>query len=45
MKLRSSLTLFIEAGGGSMFGAALRRWFHGEPAQSTRTLLNAAQST
>lgn len=27
MKLRSSLTLFVRAGGGPMFEAALERWF------------------
>lgn len=30
MKLRSSLTLFAEAGGGVLFTAALDRWFGGE---------------
>jgi uncharacterized protein (DUF1810 family) len=29
LKLRSSLTLFIEAGGGCLFQAALDRWFDG----------------
>lgn len=29
MKLRSSLTLFAEAGGGALFTAALDRWFNG----------------
>ena len=35
MKLRSSLTLFIEAGAGPLFGAALGRWFEGEPDELT----------
>jgi uncharacterized protein (DUF1810 family) len=30
VKLRSSLTLFAEAGGGVLFEAALARWFGGE---------------
>ena len=34
-KLRSSLTLFNEAGGGALFAAALERWFGGEPDQAT----------
>lgn len=29
VKLRSSLTLFVEAGGGEPFTAALDRWFNG----------------
>lgn len=29
MKLRSSLTLFVEAGGGPLFAAAIERWFDG----------------
>jgi uncharacterized protein (DUF1810 family) len=29
MKLRSSLTLFVEADGGALFVAALNRWFDG----------------
>lgn len=35
IKLRSSLTLFIEAGAGPLFGAALERWFEGEPDDKT----------
>ena len=35
MKLRSSLTLFIAAGGDSMFLAALQRWFGGEDDEAT----------
>lgn len=30
IKLRSSLTLFVEAGGGELFAAALDRWFAGK---------------
>ena len=30
MKLRSSLTLFRAAGGGTLFEAALQRWFDGD---------------
>ncbi len=35
MKLRSSLTLFITAGGHPMFLAALERWFGGEADEAT----------
>ncbi len=35
MKLRSSLTLFIEAGAGSLFQAALDRWFDGQQDKAT----------
>lgn len=35
MKLRSSLTLFAEAGGGPLFPAALNRWFDGEADPAT----------
>jgi uncharacterized protein (DUF1810 family) len=41
-KLRSSLTLFIEAGAGPVFQAALDRWFEGEPDQATLRLLGHA---
>lgn len=41
MKLRSSLTLFIEAGGGQLFESALQRWFGGEKDQMTLRLLGA----
>lgn len=34
-KLRSSLTLFAEAGGGPLFAAALDRWFDGEADPAT----------
>lgn len=39
MKLRSSLTLFIEAGGGQLFVSALERWFSGEMDEATLRLL------
>lgn len=35
VKLRSSLTLFIAAGGGTIFIAALKRWFDGVPDEAT----------
>ncbi len=35
LKLRSSLTLFVEAGGGGLFTAALDRWFGGEADAAT----------
>lgn len=35
LKLRSSLTLFVEAGGGRLFTAALDRWFGGEADAAT----------
>ena len=38
MKLRSSLTLFVKAGGGPIFEAALNRWF-GEEDPRTLELL------
>jgi uncharacterized protein (DUF1810 family) len=38
IKLRSSLTLFVEAGGGPLFAAALGRWF-GEADPKTLALL------
>ena len=34
-KLRSSLTLFVAAGGGAPFEAALQRWFAGQPDEAT----------
>ena len=40
MKLRSSLTLFGHAGGGSLFEAALQRWFAGAD-DATLKLLEA----
>ena len=39
VKLRSSLTLFSEAGGGALFQAALDRWFDGVPDPATLALL------
>lgn len=39
LKLRSSLTLFERAGGGSMFVAAIDRWFDGEADSQTDLLL------
>lgn len=39
MKLRSALTLFIEAGAGPLFSAALGRWFDGEKDPMTLRLL------
>jgi uncharacterized protein (DUF1810 family) len=41
MKLRSSLTLFVRAGGGPLFEAALQRWFSGEPDEATDRILGA----
>lgn len=38
MKLRSSLTLFAQAGGGPIFEAALARWF-GAPDERTLEIL------
>ena len=38
VKLRSSLTLFVAAGGGAAFADALARWF-GEPDPATLALL------
>lgn len=43
MKLRSCLTLFIQAGGGSLFQAALARWFGGEEDTATLLLLDKAR--
>ncbi len=39
LKLRSSLTLFMRAGGGALFEAALQRWFSGEADERTEHLL------
>ena len=41
MKLRSSLTLFAEAGGEPLFRAALKRWC-GDPDPATLRLLGGA---
>jgi uncharacterized protein (DUF1810 family) len=43
MKLRSSLTLFSEAGGDPMLAAALDRWFGGRRDEATLRLLDAAR--
>ena len=40
-KLRSCLTLFIEAGGGPPFEAALERWFSGEKDAATLRIIAA----
>lgn len=40
VKLRSSLTLFREAGGGPLFVAALDRWFDGSADPATLDLLS-----
>jgi uncharacterized protein (DUF1810 family) len=40
MKLRSSLTLFLRAGGGVLFEAALERWFSGEPDPATDQIMS-----
>lgn len=39
MKLRSSLTLFLEASGEPLFAAALDRWFDGEKDPATLAIL------
>lgn len=39
VKLRSSLTLFLEAGGGPLFAAVLERWFAGSCDPETLRLL------
>lgn len=41
VKLRSSLTLFIEAGAGPLFEAALERWFGGRKDEATLRLLRS----
>lgn len=45
MKLRSSLTLFREAGGGPLFAAALDRWFDGVADTATLSLLSSGQKS
>ena len=40
-KLRSSLTIFNQAGGGALFQAALQRWFAGEEDPATLALINS----
>jgi len=42
-KLRSSLTLFIEAGAGPLFTAALDRWFEGAKDEATLDRLGREQ--
>ena len=42
LKLRSSLTLFLRAGGGELFEATLRRWFSGQADERTDSLLEKA---
>ena len=39
LKLQSSLTLFLRAGGGDLFEAALQRWFSGQADERTDQLL------
>lgn len=39
LKLRSSLTLFLRAGAGELFEAALQRWFSGQADDRTDQLL------
>jgi uncharacterized protein (DUF1810 family) len=39
MKLCSSLTLFVRAGGGALFTAALERWFGGQADPATDSLI------
>jgi uncharacterized protein (DUF1810 family) len=41
VKLRSSLTLFAEAGGGALYLAALDRWFNGEADAETLACIGA----
>jgi uncharacterized protein (DUF1810 family) len=43
-KLRSSLTLFTRAGGGSLFEAAIERWFAGQSDGRTEQLLESGTS-
>jgi uncharacterized protein (DUF1810 family) len=42
MKLKSSLTLFLRAGGGPLFGSALERWFGGVTDPATDRILGIA---
>ena len=42
LKLRSSLTLFVAAGGGRLFDAALERWFDGRRDAATLAALGIA---
>ena len=43
LKLRSSLTLFLRAGGGELFEAMLGRWFSGQADERTDSLLEKGQ--
>jgi uncharacterized protein (DUF1810 family) len=43
LKLRSSLTIFLRAGGGELFEAALERWFSGQAGERTDSLLDPAR--
>lgn len=43
-KLRSSLTLFIQAGGGPMFEAALARWFRGQQDEKSLRLRGSGRA-
>ena len=43
MKLRSSLTLFLEAGGEPLFAAALERWFGGQLDTATLDRIGSAR--
>jgi len=43
LKLRSCLTLFLRAGGGELFEAALQRWFAGQADERTDSLLASTQ--
>lgn len=45
MKLRSSMTLFREAGGGPSFQACLDAFFGGDPDRDTLRLLKSAIAT
>ncbi|MDX3911578.1 MAG: DUF1810 domain-containing protein [Sphingobium sp.] len=45
VKLRSSLTLFAQAGQEPLFTAALDRWFRGEQDKATLELLEQARSS
>jgi uncharacterized protein (DUF1810 family) len=44
MKLRSSLTLFAEAGGGPPFAEAIDRWFAGQSDDRTTRFLGGTRS-
>lgn len=43
LKLGSSFTLFLRAGGGDLFEAALQRWFSGQADERTDSLLELTQ--